>query len=65
MEVFRSRNDRTELTNLLPNEREMESLVERVLRSNDRHLDYANSCVDATLAIGGRLYTVISPVTVN
>ncbi|STY84380.1 CpaF family protein [Mobiluncus mulieris] len=64
-EIFCSRNGRAELTNLLLSEKEVESLVERMLRSSGRHLDYANPCVDATLATGERLHVVIPPVTAN
>ena len=62
-EIFVSRGGTAQLSNLVLTAAEIETMVERMLRSSGRRLDYANPCVDATLETGERLHVVIPPVT--
>ncbi|MDO5671633.1 MAG: ATPase, T2SS/T4P/T4SS family [Actinomycetaceae bacterium] len=61
--IFISRAGRTELTTVVMTQEEVETLVERMLRSSGRRLDYSSPFVDAALPTGERLHVVIPPVT--
>ena len=61
--VFCARSGRRELTNVVLTDREVRSLVERMLRSSGRRLDLSSPFVDATLLDGSRLHVVIPDIT--
>lgn len=62
-QVFVSRAGRSELTSVTLTENRVKDLVERMLKSSGRRLDYSTPFVDASLADGSRLHVVIPDVT--
>lgn len=62
-EVFVSRAGRTELTSVALTESRAKDLVERMLKSSGRRLDYSAPFVDASLRDGSRLHVVIPDIT--
>lgn len=62
-EIFVSRSGRTELTSVSLTEDRVKDLVERMLKSSGRRLDYSTPFVDAALQDGSRLHAIIPDVT--
>jgi pilus assembly protein CpaF len=62
-QVFVSRSGRSELTSVTLTENRAMDLVERMLKSSGRRLDYSTPFVDAALADGSRLHVAIPDVT--
>ncbi len=62
-QVFVSRSGRTELTSVSLTETRVRDLVERMLKSSGRRLDYSTPFVDAALPDGSRLHVVIPDIT--
>ena len=61
--VFVARRGRSELTTLILTARQVEDLVERMLRSSGRRIDLSTPFVDAMLPDGSRLHVVIPNIT--
>ena len=61
--IFVARNGKSELTNVILDENEVRSLVERMLATSGRRVDLSNPFVDATLPDGSRLHVAIPDVT--
>jgi len=61
--VFAARRGEHELTGVVLDERDVESLVERMLARAGRRLDRAQPFVDARLPDGSRLHVAIPPIT--
>ena len=61
--VFCARQGRHVLTNLILDQQEIASLVERMLRTSGRRLDLSSPFVDATLSDGSRLHVAIPDIT--
>lgn len=61
--VFVARNGRPELTNIVLSAKQVRDLVERMLSSTGRRLDYSAPFVDATLPGGHRLHVVLEGVS--
>ena len=61
--IFVARNGKSELTNVILDEHEVRSLVERMLASSGRRVDLSNPFVDATLPDGSRLHVAIPDIT--
>lgn len=62
-QVFVSRSGRSELTSITLTETRVKDLVERMLKSSGRRLDFSTPFVDAALTDGSRLHVVIPDVT--
>lgn len=62
-QVFVSRSGRTELTSISLTETRVKNLVERMLKSSGRRLDYSTPFVDAALQDGSRLHAIIPDIT--
>ena len=61
--IFVARNGKSELTNVILDDQEVRSLVERMLASSGRRVDLSNPFVDATLPDGSRLHVAIPDIT--
>jgi pilus assembly protein CpaF len=61
--VFCARSGRHVLTNVVLDEGEIRTLVERMLRTSGRRLDLSSPFVDAMLVDGSRLHVVIPDIT--
>ena len=61
--VFVARRGRSELTTVILTARQVEDLVERMLKSSGRRVDLSQPFVDAQLPDGSRLHVVIPDVT--
>ena len=61
--IFAARKGKSELTNVILDENEVRSLVERMLATSGRRVDLSNPFVDATLPDGSRLHVAIPDVT--
>jgi len=61
--VFCARSGRHVLTNVVLDEGEIRTLVERMLRTSGRRLDLSSPFVDAVLIDGSRLHVVIPDIT--
>ncbi|CAB4335001.1 unannotated protein [freshwater metagenome] len=61
--IFVARNGKSELTNVILDESQVRSLVERMLATSGRRVDLSNPFVDATLPDGSRLHVAIPDVT--
>jgi len=61
--VFVARNGRSELTNVVLSAEQVRELVERMLSSTGRRLDFSSPFVDATLPGGHRLHVVLQGVS--
>ncbi|WP_129667382.1 CpaF family protein [Phytoactinopolyspora endophytica] len=61
--VFVARRGRSELTTVILTADEVRSMVERMLKSSGRRVDFSNPFVDAMLPDGSRLHVVIPEVT--
>lgn len=62
-QVFVSRSGRSELTSITLTETRVKDLVERMLKSSGRRLDFSQPFVDAAIADGSRLHVAIPDVT--
>ena len=62
-QVFISRGGRSELTTTILESKELEQIIERLLRASGRRLDLSSPFVDAQLRGGERLHVVIPPIT--
>lgn len=63
--IFVARQGKAELTTVLLTSKQIEELVERMLRASGRRLDLSSPFVDAALEDGSRLHAVIPPVTAS
>ncbi|NEE03308.1 CpaF family protein [Phytoactinopolyspora halotolerans] len=61
--VFVARRGRSELTTVILTADEVRNLVERMLKSSGRRVDFSSPFVDAMLPDGSRLHVVIPEVT--
>jgi pilus assembly protein CpaF len=61
--VFVARAGRSELTTTILTADEVRALVERMLKSSGRRIDFSSPFVDATLPDGSRLHVVIPDIT--
>ncbi|HEY9408985.1 MAG TPA: ATPase, T2SS/T4P/T4SS family [Jiangellaceae bacterium] len=61
--VFVARSGRSELTTTILTADEVRSLVERMLKTSGRRLDFSSPFVDAMLPDGSRLHVVIPDIT--
>lgn len=61
--IFCSKSGVTELTTIIMDDAEIHELVEKMLRSSGRRIDYSSPFVDAALPGGERLHVVIPPIT--
>jgi pilus assembly protein CpaF len=61
--VFVARRGRSELTTVILQPRQVQDLVERMLKSSGRRIDLSSPFVDAQLPDGSRLHVVIPDVT--
>jgi pilus assembly protein CpaF len=61
--VFIARNGRSELTTTVLTDDEVRDLVERMLKTTGRRIDFSTPFVDAMLPDGSRLHVVIPDIT--
>jgi pilus assembly protein CpaF len=61
--VFVARRGRSELTNTILSEGQVQDLVEKMLKSSGRRVDLSTPFVDAMLPDGSRLHVVIPDIT--
>jgi pilus assembly protein CpaF len=61
--VFVARHGRSELTTTILTEEEVRDLVERMLKSSGRRIDFSSPFVDAMLPDGSRLHVAIPDIT--
>ncbi|REF37575.1 CpaF family protein [Thermasporomyces composti] len=61
--VFVARNGRSELTTTVLTDDEVRDLVERMLKTTGRRIDFSTPFVDAMLPDGSRLHVVIPDIT--
>ncbi|HEU4491948.1 MAG TPA: ATPase, T2SS/T4P/T4SS family, partial [Jiangellales bacterium] len=61
--VFVARHGRSELTTTILTEEEVQALVERMLKSSGRRIDFSSPFVDAMLPDGSRLHVAIPDIT--
>lgn len=61
--VFVARHGRSELTTTVLTSDDVRALVERMLKSSGRRIDFSNPFVDAMLPDGSRLHVVIPDIT--
>src|SRR4051812_15450403 len=61
--VFVARRGRSELTTAILSARQIQDLVERMLKHTGRRVDLSTPFVDATLPDGSRLHVVIPDIT--
>lgn len=61
--VFVARNGRHELTNVILSRRDVQELVERMLKSSGRRIDLSQPFVDAMLPGGHRLHVVLEGIS--
>lgn len=61
--VFVARTGRSELTTTILTADDVRTLVERMLKSSGRRVDFSTPFVDATLPDGSRLHVVIPDIT--
>ncbi|MFJ4168469.1 CpaF family protein [Paenarthrobacter sp. NPDC089714] len=62
-QIFVARNGESELTAITLNGQQISDLVERMLKSSGRRLDFSTPFVDASLPDGSRLHVAIPDVT--